>query len=294
MEDFVHLHVHTKYSKCEGLSEIKNLVDHAINDGMKGMAITDHGTLLGIREFSDYCNQVNKERARNGIEPFKPIVGCEMWVAHHRMQDKKVSDGDRGGYHLTVLAKNQKGYRNLSKLVSDSWKEGFYYRPRTDRQELERYHEGLIVCSGCIAGEIPYKILHSSIDDAREAVEWYHHVFGDDYYLEIQRYSTDNQDTHTDSEIYELQQRVNPLLIKLGKEYGIKVIATNNCHFVDEGSIDDQLTTIDIRGTYGLPFDRQERFKTRKEMNDVFADIPEVLRNTMEILNKVEIYKYDS
>lgn len=108
MEDFVHLHVHTKYSKYDGLSEVKDLVDHAINDGMKGMAITDHGTLLGIREFSDYCNQVNKERARNGIEPFKPIVGCEMWVAHHRMQDKKVSDGDRCGYHLTVLAKNQK------------------------------------------------------------------------------------------------------------------------------------------------------------------------------------------
>ena len=187
MEDYIHLHVHTNYSILDGQSKVTRLVDKAIADGMKGMAITDHGVMFGIKEFSDYCAKVNKERKKNGEEPFKPIFGCEMYVARRTMHDKDKSMHDNSGYHLIVLAKNYNGYKNLIKLVSHAWVDGYYYRPRTDRAELEKYHEDLIVCSACIAGEIPSKIIHGDIDGAREACEWYHRVFGDDFYLELQR-----------------------------------------------------------------------------------------------------------
>ena len=159
MEDFVHLHVHTHYSILDGQSKVPHLVDKAIKDGMKGMAITDHGVMYGIKEFSDYCAGVNKQRKADGLEPFKPIFGCEMYVAHHRKEDKNKDAGDKSGYHLIVLAKNYHGYKNLIKLVSRAWTDGYYYRPRTDRYDLEKYHEDLIVCSACIAGEVPAKIL---------------------------------------------------------------------------------------------------------------------------------------
>ena len=153
MEDFVHLHVHTYYSILDGQSSIKKLVDKAIADGMKGMAITDHGDMFGIKEFHDICNGVNKARKKEGLEPFKPIFGCEMYVARRGDMSLKETKEDLGGYHLIVLAKNAHGYKNLIKLVSNSWVDGFYNRPRTDHQQLEKYHEGLIVCSACIAGE---------------------------------------------------------------------------------------------------------------------------------------------
>ena len=173
MEDFVHLHVHTYYSILDGQSSIKKLVDKAIGDGMKGMAITDHGDMFGIKEFHDICNGVNKQRKKDGLEPFKPIFGCEMYVARRGDMHLKDTREDQGGYHLIVLAKNANGYKNLIKLVSNSWVDGFYSRPRTDRHELEKYHGDLIVCSACIAGEVPAKILKGDIAGAREAIEWH-------------------------------------------------------------------------------------------------------------------------
>ena len=172
MEDFIHLHVHTQYSILDGQSRIPRLVDKAIADGMKGMAITDHGVMFGIKELCDYCAKVNKGRKKEGLEPFKPIIGCEMYVAHRRKEDREKDKGDMSGYHLIVLAKNYNGYKNLIKLVSNSWVDGYYMRPRTDRADLEKYHEDLIVCSACIAGEVPRKILNGDIEGAREACEW--------------------------------------------------------------------------------------------------------------------------
>ena len=172
MEDFIHLHVHTHYSILDGQSKIPHLVDKAIADGMRGMAVTDHGVMYGIKELADYCAGVNKKRKEEGLEPFKPILGCEMYVARRRKEDKVKEMGDNSGYHLIVLAKNYNGYKNLIKLVSNAWTDGYYYRPRTDHADLERYHEDLIVCSACIAGEVPSKILHGDIEGAREACEW--------------------------------------------------------------------------------------------------------------------------
>ena len=174
MEDFVHLHVHTHYSVLDGQSKVRYLVDKAIKDGMKGMAITDHGVMYGIKELFDYCSVVNKKRVKEGLEPFKPILGCEMYVAHHNKEDKVKENGDASGYHLIVLAKNYQGYKNLIKIVSRSWVDGYYYKPRTDRADLEKYHEGLIVCSACIAGEVPAKVLDGDLEGAREACQWYH------------------------------------------------------------------------------------------------------------------------
>ena len=209
MEDFVHLHVHTHYSILDGQSKIPRLVDKAIQDGMKGMAITDHGVMFGIKEFVDYCSGVNKGRKKEGLEPFKPIIGCEMYVAHHRLEDKVKENGDQSGYHLIVLAKNYEGYKDLIKLVSRSWVDGYYYRPRTDRVDLEKYHEGLIVCSACIAGEVPAKIIKGDIAGAREALEWYHRVFGEDYYLELQRHEVKDPVIMANREAFPLQQKAN-------------------------------------------------------------------------------------
>ena len=180
MEDFIHLHVHTHYSILDGQSKVANLVKKAVGDGMRGMAITDHGVMYGVKELADCCAKVNKERKAEGLEPFKPIFGCEMYVARRTKEDKDKAMGDNSGYHLVVLAKNYKGYKNLIKLVSRAWVDGYYYKPRTDRVDLERYHEGLIVCSACIAGEVPRKILDGDLEGAREAAQWYHDLFGDD------------------------------------------------------------------------------------------------------------------
>jgi len=300
MEDFVHLHVHTYYSILDGQSSIKKLVDKAVADGMKGMAITDHGDMFGIKEFYDICVGLNKKRKKDGQEPFKPIFGCEMYVA--RRGDKSLRDTkeDMSGYHLIVLAKNYKGYKNLIKLVSRSWVDGFYMRPRTDRADLEKYHEGLIVCSACIAGEVPKKILDGNIEGAREAVEWYHRVFGEDYYLELQRHEVKNPSIRANRETFPLQQRANKVLIELAREYGIKLICTNDAHFVDEENAEahDHLLCLstgkDLDDPTRMLYSKQEWFKTRQEMNDIFSDVPEALFNTVEILDKVETYSLEN
>ena len=299
MEDFIHLHVHTNYSILDGQSKVTRLVDKAIADGMKGMAITDHGVMFGIKEFSDYCAKVNKGRKKNGEEPFKPIFGCEMYVARRTMHDKDKSMHDNSGYHLIVLAKNYKGYKNLIKLVSHAWMDGYYYRPRTDRAELEKYHEGLIVCSACIAGEIPNKIIHGDIDGAREACQWYHRVFGDDFYLELQRHEVKDPTILANREAFPLQQKANKVLLQFAKEYGIKVVCTNDCHFEDKETAEahDHLlclsTSEDLDDPKRMRYSKQEWFKTRQEMNDIFSDIPEALTNTLEVLDKVEPYSID-
>lgn len=299
MEDFVHLHVHTHYSILDGQSKVPHLVDKAIKDGMKGMAITDHGVMYGIKEFSDYCAGVNKQRKADGLEPFKPIFGCEMYVAHHHKEDKNKDAGDKSGYHLIVLAKNYHGYKNLIKLVSRAWTDGYYYRPRTDRYDLEKYHEDLIVCSACIAGEVPAKILKGDIEGAKEAARWYHRVFGDDYYLELQRHEVKDPNIRANRDTFPLQQRANAVLMKIAKEEGIKLVCTNDCHFEDKDTAEahDHLLCLatgkDLDDPTRMLYTKQEWFKTQQEMNDIFSDVPEALRNTQEILNKVEIYSID-
>ena len=300
MEDFVHLHVHTQYSILDGQSKIPHLVDKAIKDGMKGMAVTDHGVMFGIKELVDYCGKVNKDRKKEGLEPFKPIIGCEMYVARRTKADREKDKGDMSGYHLIVLAKNYNGYKNLIKLVSNSWVDGYYMRPRTDRAYLEKYHEDLIVCSACIAGEVPSKILHGDLEGAREACQWYHNLFGDDYYLELQRHKVpDDPSLLANREAYDLQQRANKELIKMAREFNIKLVCTNDCHFEDKETAEahDHLLCIatgkDLDDPNRMRYSKQEWFKTRQEMNEVFSDIPEALSNTLEVLDKVEIYSID-
>ena len=299
MEDFIHLHVHTNYSILDGQSKIPKLVDKAIKDGMKGMAITDHGVMFGIKELSDYCAGVNKKRKAEGLEPFKPILGCEMYVAHHRLEDKVKENGDNSGYHLIVLAKNYNGYKNLIKLVSRSWVDGYYYRPRTDKFELEKYHEDLIVCSACIAGEVPSKVLHGDLKGAREACEWYHRVFGDDFYLELQRHEVKDPSLLANRGAFPLQQKANKVLMDFAKEYGIKLVCTNDVHFEDKETAEahDHLLCLatgrDLDDPNRMRYSKQEWFKTKAEMNEIFSDVPEAMVNTLEVLDKVEIYSIE-
>lgn len=299
MEDFIHLHVHTYYSILDGQSPVEKLVDKAVANGMRGMAITDHGNMFGVKELYNYCNKINGKLKEQGKEPFKPIFGCEMYVARRTKADRVKEKGDAGGYHLIVLAKNYHGYKNLIKLVSRAWVDGFYSKPRTDRADLEKYHEDLIVCSACIAGEVPAKILKGDIPGAREAIEWYKSIFGDDYYLELQRHEVKDPNQRANRETFPLQQRANKELIKLAKEYGIKVVCTNDCHFVDQENAEahDHLLCLstgkELNDPTRMLYSKQEWFKTREEMNEIFADVPEALSNTLEILDKVETYSID-
>ena len=299
MQDFIHLHVHTYYSILDGQSSVSKLVDKAIANGMKGMAITDHGDMFGVKELFNYCNKVNGKLRDEGKPEFKPIFGCEMYVARRKKSDRSDPKVDKSGYHLIVLAKNYNGYKNLIKLVSRAWVDGFYMRPRTDREDLERYHEDLIVCSACIAGEVPAKILRDDIEGAREAIEWYKRVFGDDYYLELQRHEVKDPNQRANRETFPLQQKANRVILQLAKEYGIKVVCTNDAHFVDKDNAEahDHLLCLstghDLDDPNRMLYSKQEWFKTREEMNEVFADVPEALSNTIEILDKVETYSID-
>ena len=331
MQDFVHLHVHTQYSILDGQASIPRLVDKAMADGMKGIAVTDHGNMFGIKEFFNYVNKKNgkvngeikdlkkiiaglekgevecedpvaeleacKEQLQAAKQKlFKPIFGCEMYVARRRMFNR---DGkpDQSGYHLVVLAKNEKGYHNLIKLVSKAWTEGYYMRPRTDRVELEKYHEGLIVCSACIAGEVPRKILQGKLDEAEEAIQWYKRVFGSDFYLELQRHkATVPRANH---EAYSMQQIANEKIIELAKKYDVKLVCTNDVHFVDEENAEahDRLICLstgkDLDDPNRMLYSKQEWMKTKAEMNEIFADVPEALANTAAICDQVEFYSID-
>ena len=300
MQDFVHLHVHSYYSILDGQAPISRLVDKAVANGMRGMAITDHGNMFGVKEFFDYCNTINKGRKKEGLESFKPIFGCEMYVARRGKEKKEAGKGDRGGWHLIVLAKNETGYHNLTKLVSRSWVDGFYGRPRTDHADLEKYHEGLIVCSACIAGEVPSNILKGDIQAARKAIEWHKNLWGDDYYLELQRHEVKNPMQRANRETFPLQQKANRIILELAKEYDVKVVCSNDCHFVDEDTAEahDHLLCLstgkDLDDPTRMLYSKQEWLKTREEMNEIFADVPEALANTCEIIDKVETYNLES
>ncbi len=302
MEDFIHLHVHSQYSLLDGQSSIKGMVDKAIKDGMRGMALTDHGNMFGVKELYDYCKAVNKDRKKkNGQEPFKPIFGCEMYVA--RGGDKSVHEGgkeNQSGWHLIVLAKNLTGYHNLIKLVSRSWVDGFYMKPRTDHKDLEQFHEGLIICSACIGGELPKKIARGDMAGAEETVKWFHDIWGDDYYIELQRHEVTNPNQKANREFFEVQKRVNPVLIELARKHGIKIVCTNDSHFLDEDDAEahDLLLCLstgkDLDDPNRLLYSKQEWFKTKAEMNAIFGDLPEALSNTCEILDKVDFYDLES
>ena len=293
MIPFVHLHVHSQYSILDGQAPVKALVDKAIANGMRGMAITDHGNMFGIKEFHDYVNKLNKKRGDD--EKFKPIFGCEVYVANkdrHEHIDKRDI-----GRHLILLAKNLKGYKNLIKIVSHGWTEGFYSHPRTDHSELEKYHEGIICCSACLGGEVPQLIMNGQMNQARETIQWFKSVFGDDYYLELQRHKATV--ARANHETYEKQCLVNDALIQFAKELDIKLICTNDSHFVNEEDADAHERLICLSTGKKLTdenvmlYSKQEWFKTQEEMNEVFADVPEALQNTNEILDKVEIYSID-
>ena len=299
MQNFVHLHVHTQYSLLDGQASISKLVDKAISDGMPGMAVTDHGNMMGIKEFFNYVSKKNKALKEAGKDLFKPIFGCEMYVAHRKMTDKDVNAGDNKRYHLIVLAKNEQGYHNLVKLVSNSWTDGFYMRPRTDHDQLERYHEGLIVCSACLAGEVPRYINNGNLAKAEETIQWYKRVFGDDYYLEIMRHEVKDPHQRANRETFPLQQQANGVILQLAKKYGVKVVATNDVHFVDEDNAEahDRLiclaTNRDVDDPKRMLYTKQEWFKTTDEMRAIFGDVPEALENTMDVLDKVEVYSID-
>lgn len=294
MIPFVHLHVHSQYSILDGQAPVKALVDKAIADGMRGMAITDHGNMFGIKEFHDYVTKLNKKCAE-GQEKFKPIIGCEVYVAErdrHEHLDKRDI-----GRHLILLAKNLKGYKNLIKIVSHAWTEGFYSHPRTDHSELEKYHEGVICCSACLGGEVPQLIMSGRMNEAREVIKWFKNIFGDDYYLELQRHKATV--ARANHETYQKQCLVNDALIQFAKELDIKLICTNDSHFVNEEDADAHERLICLSTGKKLTdekvmlYSKQEWFKTQAEMNEVFADIPEALQNTNEILDKIEIYSID-
>ena len=238
MEDFIHLHVHSQYSLLDGQASIQKMVDKALGNGMRGMALTDHGNMFGVKDFFDCCNSVNKGRKKEGLEPFKPIFGCEVYVARRKKEQMTDPNIDRSGNHLILLAKNLNGYRNLIKLVSRAWVDGFYSKPRTDHDDLMRFHEDIICCSACIAGEVPSKILKGDLDGARQSAQWFKDVFGEDYYLELQRHEVKNPNVVANRETFPLQQVSNAELIKIARELNIKLICTNDSHFVNEEDAD--------------------------------------------------------
>ena len=275
MQEFVHLHVHTQYSLLDGQTNIKKMVDKAVADGMRGVAVTDHGNMMGIKEFKNYCDKVNDKLKEEG-KHFKPIIGCEVYVAPRRKEQRESKELDGANYHLILLAKNEKGYHNLIKIVSRAWMDGFYSHPRTDKYDLEKYHEGIICCSACLGGEVPKLITAGRIDEAEKVVEWFHNLFGDDYYLELQRHKATVPNAN--HEAYPLQMNVNAHLKEMSAKYGIKTICTN----VSTGRTPDDPSL--------MRYSKQEWFKTTAEMNSLFGDEQESLANTVEILDKVEEY----
>ena len=289
------MHVHTQYSVLDGQAEISKLVDKAIADGMKGMAVTDHGNMFGIKE---YFNYVKKLKKKNPDLDFTPIFGCEMYCARRSMQ-RREGKIDSGGWHLILLAKNEQGYHNLIKLVSHAWTDGFYNRPRTDHSELEKYHEGIIACSACIAGEIPDAIRYGDMKKAEEATLWFKNLFGDDFYLELQRHEVKDPNQRANRETFPLQQEINKGLIALARKHNIKLVCTNDVHFVDEENAEahDHLICLstgrDLDDPNRMLYSKQEWFKTREEMYEIFSDVPEAMANTCEVLGKIETYSID-
>ena len=286
---FVHLHLHTQYSILDGLTNIKKLFARARELGMPAVAVTDHGNMYAIGELFKVANDKSNKDA-NGNYIVKPIVGCEVYVTRHF--DHKIKQ--KGYNHLILLAKNYEGYKNLMKIVSTSHIEGMYYRPRVSHEVIEKYHENLICSSACLAGEVPKDILSGDLDKARQTIDWFKRVFGEDYYLEVMLHKTEVPGLSL--EIYNLQKQVNEAIFSLAKEKNVKVIATNDVHFLrkEDGPSHDRLicltTNSDIDDPKRLRYTQQEYFKTEEEMRALFPSHPEVIDNTMEVASKVEQY----
>ncbi len=287
MKFFTHLHVHTQYSILDGACKIPVLFDKAVENGMKSLAITDHGNMFGVKQF-------HNESKKRGV---KPIIGCEVYVAEKSRFEKSGRE-DRNCYHLILLAKNKTGYQNLLKLVSLGYIEGFYYKPRIDEELLAKYCEGLIACSACLGGEIPKAAVNDGPEKAGELALRYSKIFGQDFYLELQRHPSG--DPAIDNEVYNVQKEVNSTLLDLSKKHDIKVVASNDVHFInkEDAGAHDRLICLntgrEIDDPQRLRYTCQEYFKSPEEMWELFADIPEALENTMEIAEKVEFYELDS
>ena len=333
MPQFVHLHVHTQYSILDGQASVQRLVDKAMADGQPGIAVTDHGDMFGIKEFYNYVQKVKgkcKDKAaeaeariaalRDGTETcadpaaeitkcerqleecrrklaFKPIIGCEVYVARRRLHDKE-GKPDQSGYHLILLAKNLKGYHNLIKIVSKAWTEGFYMRPRTDRTEIEKYHEGLICCSACLAGEVPRAITANDLEKAEESIRWHKKVFGDDYYLELQLHKATVE--RANHEAYPMQLHVNKHLRQLAAKHNVRMVCTNDVHFVDEDNAEahDRLICLstgkDLDDPKRMLYSKQEWLKTTAEMAAIFGQTdPEAMSTVVDICNQIECYSID-
>lgn len=319
---FVHLHVHSSYSVLDGMSRLSDLVDKAIKYQMPAIALTDHGSMYGTKEFLDYVEKVKKEAKNNlkegkiseeeakRIADFKPIVGVEAYCAARTLYDKDKNKKiyltrkdrdiivDYSGFHLILLAKNKKGYQNLCKLVSVSFIDGFYSKPRIDKDHLKRYSEGLMVSSACLGGEIPQLIMNDEIERAEEVIRWFKDVFGDDFYLEVQRHKPTR--AGISDEVYQNQMQVNKVIFELAEKTGTKVIATNDVHFVEaeHAEAHERLVCLStgkkITDEGRLEYTKEEYMKTPDEMREIFADHPEVIENTLEVASKVELYSLNS
>ena len=284
---FVHLHVHTQYSILDGQSSIENLFNRAEELGMPGLAITDHGNMYGVKEFFKFAKK---------HPSVKPIIGCEIYVTRH--YDHKLKDKDhKEYYHLILLAKNYNGYKNLMKIVSTGHIEGMYYKPRVSHEVVEKYAKDLICCSACIAGEIPRNIINGDMAAAEKAVEWHKKVFGDDYYLEVQLHRTEIPGQS--QEVYERQKIALEGIIELSRKTGVKIVATNDAHFVrkEDGPAHDRLicltTNAFLNDEKRLRYTQQEYLKSEEEMAALFPDHPEFLANTLEVCDKIEKYTID-
>jgi DNA polymerase-3 subunit alpha len=286
MTSFSHLHVHTQYSILDGASNITHLIDKVKSMGMEAVAITDHGNMFGVKEFHACA-------LKKGI---KPVIGCEIYVAKRSIAEMTGKE-DRSGDHLILLAKNLTGYKNLIKLVSLAWIKGFYYKPRIDKELLSKYKDGLIASSACLAGEIQNEILYGTMAGAEEALKSYQELFGDDFYLEIQRHETN--DPEADRTAFPLQQKVIEAFRKLSAKFNVKIIATNDVHFInaEDAEAHDRLICIntakDIDDPDRLRYSKQEYLKSEEEMRIIFSDIPEAVDNVSELVAKIEKYKLD-
>ena len=325
--NFTHLHVHSHYSVLDGMSKVPDLINKCLQTGMHAIALTDHGCMYGIKELLDCAKKTNKnlkaEAQEKGIDfvPFKPIVGVEAYCARRGRKDrdkdfKAISaEGkqyivDQSGWHLVLLAKNKTGYHNLCKIVSESFMDDCYYRrPRIDKELLTEFHEGIICCSACLGGEMSQKVMEGNnlspdtpfeerYQAAIETALWFKSIFGEDYYIEIQRHQTDKPGA--DRMVYQKQIDVNQVLIEIARRYDIKIIATNDVHFVEEEHAEahDHLICVStnhfIDDTDRMHYTKQEWLKSPEEMAEIFGDIPQALANTQEIVDKVEIYDIDS
>ena len=273
MSEFVHLHVHSEFSLLDGANRIKDLPVRAKELGMDSIAITDHGVMFGAIDFYKACKS-------NGV---KPIIGCEVYVAPRTRFDKEPNI-DNKYYHLILLAKNNEGYKNLAKLVSLGFVDGYYYKPRIDKEILEKYHKGLVCCSACIGGEVAQNILRNDFDEAEKVALWHKNIFGEDYYLEVQANTMPNQIL------------VNQKLVELSRKLDIPLVATNDAHYLKkEDSYNHEVLLCIQTGKKMIDEDRMKfetddfYIKSPEEMKDYFKNLPEAIENTVKIAEKCNV-----